>query len=333
MGKILFGLSIVVVILVFAVVGLAFYVTRTWDKVWEAPLPDVQVSKYPEAIKRGEYLVYGPAHCVECHSTGDSLDWLGEGVKLPLSGGLRLVLGPLGAVYGANLTPDSETGIGRYSDAQIARMMRWSVRPDGHASVEPLMPFGNMSDDDLKAIISYLRAQPAVRNPVPPNQWRLMGKIVKSLSGTFKPRTTINAPPTAPVENVTRERGEYLARFVANCIGCHTPRGQMTFAATGPEFSGGFDMEPRLVPGADPKIWFRTPNLTPAPGSSLLKFPDRETFIARFQRGGRQYPGSAMPWETFARMSTNDLGALYEFFRSLPPAAGPTGEAAYRKGN
>jgi hypothetical protein len=92
-------------------------------------------------------------------------------------------------------------------------------------------------------------------------------------------------------------------------------------------------MEPRLVSGADPKIWFRTPNLTPAPGSSLLKFPDRETFIVRFQRGGRQYPESPMPWETFARMSTNDLGALYEFFRSLPPAAGPTGEAAFRKSN
>ena len=83
MGKILFGLSIAVGILVFAVVGLALYVARTWDKVWEAPLPDVRVSKDPEVIKRGEYLVYGPAHCVECHSTGDSLDWLGEGVKLP----------------------------------------------------------------------------------------------------------------------------------------------------------------------------------------------------------------------------------------------------------
>ena len=212
-------------------------------------------------------------------------------------------------------------------------MMRWSVRPDGRASVEPLMPFGNLSDDDLNAIISYLRAQPAVRNPVPPNEWRLMGKIVKSLSRTFKPRTTINAPPTAPAENVTRERGEYLARFVANCIGCHTPRDRMTFAATGPEFSGGFDMEPRLVPGADPKIWFRTPNLTPAPGSSLLKFPDRETFIARFQRGGRHYAGSTMPWESFAQMTNDDISAVYEFLHALPPSAGPTGDAAFRKGN
>jgi len=83
--KILFGLSIAVGILVFAVVGLALYVARTWDKGWDVPLPDVRVSKDPEVIQRGEYLVYGPAHCVECHSTADSLDWVAEGVKLPLS--------------------------------------------------------------------------------------------------------------------------------------------------------------------------------------------------------------------------------------------------------
>jgi hypothetical protein len=100
-----------------------------------------------------------------------------------------------------------------------------------------------------------------------------MGKIVKSLSGTFKPRTTINAPPTVPAENVTRERGEYLARLEANCIGCHTPRDRMTFAPTGPEFSGCFDMEPRLVPCADPKIWFRAPNLTPPPRQFASQIP------------------------------------------------------------
>src|SRR5215467_1062612 len=134
MGKILFGLSIVVGIIVFAVVGLATYVALTWDKVWEAPLPEVRVSKDPEVIKRGEYLVYGPAHCIECHATEDSLDRLAEGITLPLAGG--------------------ETGIGRYSDAQVARMIRWAVRPDGRATVEPMMPFGNMSDDDLEAIVS-----------------------------------------------------------------------------------------------------------------------------------------------------------------------------------
>jgi hypothetical protein len=105
----------------------------------------------------------------------------------------------------------------------------------------------------------------------------------------------------------------------------------MTFAATGPDFSGGFEMEPLPLPGADPKTWYRTPNITPQPGSGLMKFPDRETFVARFQRGGRQAAGSVMPWEAFARMTSEDLGAIYEYLHSLPPQPGPTGDAAFTK--
>src|SRR4030095_11028017 len=133
-------------------------------------------------------------------------------------------------------------------------------------------------------------------NMVPPNEWTTMGKIVRTFSPVFKPRTSINPPATAPAQAPTKERGEYLARYVANCVGCHTPRNQMTFAATGPEFSGGMEMEPVSGPGVDPNVWFRTPNLTPAPRSALLDFPGREFFVARFQRGGREYPGSVMAW-------------------------------------
>jgi len=212
-------------------------------------------------------------------------------------------------------------------------MMRWAILPDGRATVEPLMPFGNMSEDDLTAIMSYLRAQKPVHNVVPPNQWTMMGKVVKSLSSVFKPRPSINPPLAAPAQTATKERGEYLARSVSNCVGCHTPRDQTTFAAIGPEFSGGMEMEPIPLAGADLKVWFRTPNLTPMKGSGLLQFPDRETFVARFQRGGRHHAGSVMPWEPFARMSTEDLGALYEFLHTLPAESGPTGEAAFRKGD
>jgi hypothetical protein len=55
----------------------------------------------------------------------------------------------------------------------------------------------------------------------------------------------------------------------------------------------------------------------------LTKFPDRATFVARFLRGGRHYPGSPMPWECYARMSENDAAALYEFLHALPPAPIP----------
>ena len=84
------------------------------------------------------------------------------------------------------------------------------------------------------------------------------------------------------------------------------------------------------MPGVDPSIWFISPNITPKAGSALLKFPDRATFVARFQRGGRQHEGSPMPWEQFARMKPEDAGALYEFLRTLAPQEGPTGEPTFK---
>ena len=70
------------------------------------------------------------------------------------------------------------------------------------------------------------------------------------------------------------------------------------------------------LPGADKKTWFRAPNITPMKGSALMKFPDRATFVARFKAGGRQHPGTPMPWEAFARMSAEDVGAIYEFLQA-----------------
>jgi mono/diheme cytochrome c family protein len=326
-------LGITAVAVAVVIVGFAMYVARTWDREYaEVPLPnDIHVSTDAAVLARGKYLVYGPAHCIECHGAADALQKLTDGVETPLSGGMRLAIGPMGVVYAANLTPDGDTGIGRYSDGQIARMMRWAVKPNGRATVEPLMPYGNMSQDDLVAIISFLRAQPPVKNAVPSPEWTTLGKVVKSVSAVFKPRQTINPPAVAPPSDATAARGEYLARYVSNCVGCHTPRNQNTFAATGPDFAGGFELEPMAAAGVDPNVWFRAPNITPKDGSALMKFPDRDTFVARFQRGGRQYGGSPMPWEPFARMSNEDLGALYEFLHGLPPQDGPSGDPQVRK--
>jgi mono/diheme cytochrome c family protein len=244
---------------------------------------------------------------------------------------MRFAAAPLGAMYSRNITPDVETGIGKYSDGQIARLLRWSVRPDGRASVQLLMPYGDMSDADIVAILSYLRAQPAVSHRVPENEWSIAGKVVKSFAPVFQPRTDVHPAPEPP-QGPTAARGAYLARSVANCAACHTERNPVSFAAVRPEFSGGSEMEPAERAGVDRQVWFRTPNLTPAVGSALSKFPDRDTFIARFQRGGRQHPGSPMPWEAFGTMNNDDLAALYEFLHSLPSQKGPTGDPRFRKG-
>src|SRR5947209_2034083 len=110
----LIGLGAIGALLVVVIAVLAIHVARTWDKVWDAPLPTVKVSTDPAVLKRGEYLVYGPAHCVECHSgSAEEYARTGKGERIPLRGGLRFQMGPLGSIYSRNLTPDPETGIGR----------------------------------------------------------------------------------------------------------------------------------------------------------------------------------------------------------------------------
>jgi mono/diheme cytochrome c family protein len=314
--------------LLVAVLVMSIYVSRNWDQTWDAPLPDLHASTDPAAIARGEYLVFGPAHCVECHvpSTADYDKFAMSGIKPALIGGFEFPAAPLGVLRSKNITPDNETGIGRYSDPQIARMLRYSVRPDGQASVLPLMPFGDMSDEDLVGILSWLRAQPPVRHEVATNEWTMIGKVMRTFVPTFKPRTDAHPTAVSPPQQPTKERGEYIARGVGNCVGCHSPLNQLTFVPNGPAFSGGVAMEPAIREGVDKTLWFAPPNLTPLKGSALMRFPDRETFVARFKVGGRKHQGSPMPWECFAQMAPEDVGALYEFLHSLPPTGEPSPE-------
>jgi mono/diheme cytochrome c family protein len=316
-GRLLAALSLLMCVSA-AILGV--YVARNWDRTWDVPAPDLHASTDPAVIARGEYLVTGPAHCTECHvpDFGTFQEFYGERRVVALSGGYRFPIGPLGTLYSKNLTPDPETGIGRYSDPQIARMLRHGVRPNGQASIPLLMPFGNMSDEDIVAVISFLRAQPPVRNQVPDNEWTLLGKVMRTFVSAAKPNLDVHPPQTAPPQAPTAARGEYIARSVANCGGCHTTFNEMTGVPTGPTFAGGNVMEPAAQASADRSLWFRPPNITPRAGSALMKFPDRATFVARFKVGGRHYDGSPMPWEAFSRMTPEDIGALYEFLHAQP---------------
>lgn len=312
----------IAIVFALSAAALVTYVMRTWNRVWEAPIPAIHATTDPQLIKRGEYLVYGPAHCVDCHAESQAAleNYARTGVRAPLVGGMPFRVSPLGTIYSRNLTPDAETGIGRYSDGQLARVLRSSVLPDGRASVQPLMQYGGMSDEDIAAIVAFLRSQAPAHNRVPDDEWTIVGKVVKSLSPAFKPRTGVAAPRVAPAAQPTRQRGEYLARAVGNCGGCHSPMNPVTLHLTGPEFSGGAAMDPRPLPGVARGQRFQPPNLTPREGSAIRRFPGREFFVARFLRGGIQYPDSPMPWECFIRISPVDAAALYEFFMSLPPA-------------
>lgn len=86
---------------------------------------------------------------------------------MPLEGGFVFPLG-IFTIHTPHLTSDKETGIGNRTDGEIARALRYGVGADGHALLD-LMPFHNLSDDDMVAVLSYLRTMPAVKREIPPS--------------------------------------------------------------------------------------------------------------------------------------------------------------------
>lgn len=317
------GALILVLVLAFA------WIQVMWDKSYDdVPFPQLQASTDSSVIAHGRYLVRGPAHCSICHMASvEEVRRSDAGEDLPLRGGLEIPIGPIATLYSANLTPDPETGIGRYTDGQIFRMLRHNVRPNGHASLAPLMPFAHMADDDLVAIVSYLRSQEPVHHEIPASRWTLMGRAVAAIirPAAFQPVVGQTVPTSAPPQEATVERGAYLANYVANCRACHSPLDQTTGKLTGPAFSGNAAGERSEL---DPSVMLRMPNLTPDPTGVLVRFTE-DAWVARFH-AGRRIPESIMPWGPFSRMNDADLRALYRYLNSLEPVANDVGPTVER---
>jgi mono/diheme cytochrome c family protein len=268
---------------------------------YDAPYPNIKASTDSAVVARGKHLVFSTAHCINCHSKKNPDSLLALGLDVPLSGGVLFDL-PLGKIYSRNITPDPETGIGKYSDAEIARALRYGVHPDGTV-VFDFMPFHNTSDEDLTAIISYLRVQKPARNEVPQNTLNVLGKIVKAF--LVKPVGPDGEVPKSVQRDTTANYGKYIAVNVAECNGCHTKR-DMTGAYTGEPFGGGNDIE-----------GFITPNLTPDSSGRIFNW-SKQNFIDRF-RMGKLHPKSPMPWNSFKRMTDEELTAVYNYLKTVKP--------------
>jgi mono/diheme cytochrome c family protein len=292
--------------------GLVVATAARQHRQFEAPYPNLHASRDPAVIERGRYLAFGAAHCTECHGAAEGQGFA-TSVDTPLSGGHEFHL-PVGVFRVPNITPDAETGIGRYRDEELARMLRYGVRPNGEVML-PFMPFQNLSDGDLTALISFLRSQKPVRHAVAPHELTTLGRVVKAF--VLTPRGP-SAPPAATIpREVSAEYGRYLANSVGNCVGCHTKVDMRTGEYVGPKFGGGA----AHPSSTDPNQSFVTPNLTPDARWGWLNGWSEDAFAARF-RAGRLRQGSPMPWEAFSRMNEDDARALYRYLRSLPASPG-----------
>jgi mono/diheme cytochrome c family protein len=309
--KILLGLLSLVAVVI---IGFVIAVFARYNRTFEAPYPAIKASTDSSVIARGRYLAMGPAHCANCHSPMSDFMKVERGDEASLSGGFDFEL-PIGKVYAPNITSDEETGIGKLRDEEIARSLRYGVRRDGKAILD-FMPFYDLSESDLTAVISFLRTQESVKNQRPQHEWNFMGKAVMAF--LVKPSGDGEVPEAPPIDS-TAAYGKYLAASVANCRGCHTKRDIMTGAYIGPEYAGGTEFELldenyKIVKGKH----LVTPNLTPDSETGRLSGWSQKDFINRFRKG-RVIPGSPMPWGPFSRMSDLELTAVYKFLTSLEP--------------
>ncbi len=182
----------------------------------------------PAEIARGKY-IFGATGGCGCHTNK----------KEPVNSGGRRYDGPFGTVYSSNITPDRDTGIGGWTDEQIITATRLGRRPNGERllPVHPYTVFNGMAEEDLRAVVAYLRTVPPVKRATPPKKITVPlfeSVFLPTWLAAFAPRET--PPPSAPTTGVAR--GEYLVRAVAHCGECHTPR-TVTMATDNSRFMAG----------------------------------------------------------------------------------------------
>lgn len=307
LGFIVKGLLGLLATLLLGVLGFVLVMER---KTYEPPAVPVKASTDPERIARGRYLALGPAHCVACHSDEAAYRSAGPDEEVPLSGGNEFHL-PLGTIRAPNLTSDPETGIGAVDDASLARALRHGVDRSGRV-LFPIMSFAELSDEDLAAIISYLRTQPPVKHAVNTREYNALGRLVSAMA--FRPTTPASTPPVRVEQGASAENGAYLVDSVASCTGCHTERDRASGQFIGPRLAGGFKFESHAREG----VVFVSPNLTPDEKTGRLFLWTEDTFVARMKAGvGPE--GSPMPWKAFARMSEDDLRAIHRHLKAATP--------------
>ena len=303
------GITILSIVVIFVILVFALQ-----NKKFDAPFPSLHATNDSATIARGKYLAYGPAHCSGCHTPAADQEKVKNGEELAFKGGLEFAL-PIGKLYSKNITPDEETGIGKVPDSVLARSLRYGVARDGRALFD-FMPFHNLSDEDLVAVLSFLRAQPGVKNDVPDNKLNFMGKAVKAF--LIKPVGPDGEVSKSVKQDTIAEYGKYLATYVTNCRGCHTNRSLMTGAYTGPMFAGGLKLD------AADGSYCVTPNLTPDKETGKITGWTQQQFIDRF-RLKKIIGASDMPWDQFRKMSDDDLKAIYKYLVSLKPIRNDTG--------
>lgn len=285
-----------------------------------AAIPGMPFPKYPtvnygtgsqaELIKRGEYLTKA-GDCIACHTNKP------DG-KL-FAGGLPIRT-PFGTIYSPNITPDKQTGIGSWTDAQFIKAMREGIAPDGsfYFPVFPYPNFSKLSTSDLLAIRAYLNSIPAVNQPnlqpyMPyPFRWRFLQIFWRFLYFDFDKGVFI------PDQRQSAEwnRGAYLVQGLGHCGMCHTPLNFLGAQKKIYAYTGGF------VDG------YYAPNIS---GPALKDVPTEKVinvFLKDELLGGGSVQGPMLEvnHDSLKYLDHSDLSAMVTYLKSVNSKQPPVGE-------
>jgi mono/diheme cytochrome c family protein len=218
----------VVAVVLVAIAATGFVVA--WRPSMAAIAPPRPDSFDPAIVKRGRELA-AIGNCNTCHTVRGGGNYAG-GLPVPT---------PFGTIFSSNITPDAETGIGRWPEEAFLRAMRTGVSRDGH-HLYPTFPydhFTNVSDADDRALYAFLMTRepvhaspPANRLPFPLDYRPLIAgwKLLYLRSAGVHPDATRSAD---------WNRGAYLVEGLAHCGACHTPRNALGAERVHAQFSGG----------------------------------------------------------------------------------------------
>jgi mono/diheme cytochrome c family protein len=274
-------------------------------------------------IARGGYLANGIARCFWCHSPLNDGD---PATPRPESLGSGDVLDEKTPVHAPNITPDGETGIGRWSDGDVVRAIRKGLGRDGRTlrRDHPSNYYSVMTDDDALAIVAYLRSLPPVRRALARSApARHVGESVQ--------------PPVAPADpsSLTSPvaRGAYLVQL-GECRGCHTTTTRDGRPLRALEFGGGrrFRVDKGVGIEMSPDPSFTSPRVERSGGPTLfasanitrdasgIAFYTEDVFIQTIRTGrvaGVRPLSAAMPWIFFKTMTDDDLKDIFAYLQTV----------------
>jgi hypothetical protein len=167
------------IIVLFIVVGVTIATIFRQHLIYDAPYPDIKASTDIAVIEKGKNIALVTKGCVHCHSPVNNVDSVLKKGEEPIMSGAKTFETPFGRIHTPNITPDAKTGIGSMTDAEIARVLRYGVKKNGEA-VLPFMQGLDMNDEDLTAVISYLRSLKPIENKVPESEFSLIGNFAKA---------------------------------------------------------------------------------------------------------------------------------------------------------